>query len=152
MKLNEIKDNHGARKARMRVGRGIGCGKGKTCGRGVKGQKSRTGVRLKAFEGGQMPLYRRMPKRGFNNIFARNFAIMNLDRLQHAIDAGRLNAGEPITEEILVAKGVIARADGVRLLAKGALKAKVNLVVSHASEAAVKAVEKAGGTVKVSKE
>lgn len=152
MKLNEIRDNQGARRKRMRVGRGIGCGKGKTCGRGVKGQKARTGVRLKAFEGGQMPLIRRMPKRGFNNIFAKNFTIVNLGYLQYAIDAGRLNAAEPITEEILVAKGVVTRADGVRLLAKGAIKAKVNLIVSHASEAAVKAVEKAGGKVTIAKD
>jgi large subunit ribosomal protein L15 len=152
MKLNEIRDNKGAHKKRMIVGRGIGCGKGKTCGRGVKGQKSRTGVRLKAFEGGQSPLIRRMPKRGFNNIFAREFSILNLGRLQEALDDGRVKADQPITEEILIASGVVVRADGIRLLAKGALKAKVNLVVSKASEAAVKAVEAAGGKVQTSKE
>lgn len=147
MKLNEIRDNKGARKKMMTVGRGIGCTKGKTCGRGVKGQKARTGVALKSFEGGQMPLIRRMPKRGFNNIFAKDMAIVNLGRLQEAVDDGRIKSGDTITEEVLVAAGVVQRADGVRLLAKGELKAKLNLVVSKASAAAVAAVEKAGGKV-----
>lgn len=151
MKLNQIRDNKGARKKMMTVGRGIGCTKGKTCGRGVKGQKARTGVALQGFEGGQMPMIRRMPKRGFNNIFARTFSIINLGRLQEAIDDGRIKAADTITEEMLVASGVVARADGVRLLAKGALKTRVNLVVSAASAAAIAAVEKAGGKVEVAK-
>ncbi|MBI3418894.1 MAG: 50S ribosomal protein L15 [Proteobacteria bacterium] len=150
MKLNEIRDNKGARRKLMEVGRGIGSGKGKTCGRGVKGQKARTGVRLKGFEGGQMPIYRRMPKRGFNNIFAVEHVVINVGRLQRALDEKRLNAAEPITEEILVAKGLVARADGgVHLLAKGELKTRVNVIVTRASKAAIAAVEKAGGTVKV---
>jgi large subunit ribosomal protein L15 len=150
MKLNEIRDNKGARVRLMEVGRGIGSGKGKTCGRGVKGQKARTGVRLKAFEGGQMPLYRRMPKRGFNNIFAEEHAVINLGRLQKAIDEKRLNAAEPITEEMLVAGGMVARAEGgVHLLAKGEIKTKVTVIVTRASKAAIEAVEKAGGKVTI---
>jgi large subunit ribosomal protein L15 len=148
MKLNDIRDNHGARKKKMTVGRGIGSGKGKTCGRGVKGQKARTGVALKNFEGGQMPMIRRMPKRGFNNIFAREFSIVNLGRLQEAINDGRLDAAAPITEEILVASGLVNRTeDGVHLLAKGELKSKVTISVAKASAAAKTAVEKAGGKI-----
>jgi large subunit ribosomal protein L15 len=153
MKLNEIADNAGARKARMRVGRGIGSGKGKTAGRGVKGQKSRTGVAIKGFEGGQMPLHRRLPKRGFNNIFARKLNEVNLGRVQIAIDKGSLSASAPINAEALVKAGVLRRAhDGVRLLGKGEIKGKLNFEVDGASKSAVVAVEKAGGTVKVLRE
>ncbi len=148
IKLNELRDNPGARKARMRVGRGIGSGKGKTSGRGVKGQKARTGVSIKGFEGGQMPLYRRLPKRGFNNISAQDFVEVNLDRLQKAIDAGKLDAKAPINGEALVKAGVISRLrDGVRLLGRGELTAKVTIEVAGASASAKAAVEKAGGTV-----
>jgi large subunit ribosomal protein L15 len=148
MKLNEIRDNEGAHKKRMRVGRGPGSGKGKTSGRGVKGQKSRTGVSLLGFEGGQMPLYMRMPKRGFNNPGALKLAEVNLWRLQDAIDAGKLDAGSDITGEALVAAGVIRRVkDGVRVLGTGELKAKLNLVVWSASSGAVAAIEAAGGSV-----
>jgi large subunit ribosomal protein L15 len=150
IKLNELRDNPGARKARMRVGRGIGSGKGKTSGRGVKGQKARTGVSIKGFEGGQMPLYRRLPKRGFRNPSAQDFAEVNLDRLQKAIDAGKLDAKSPINGEALVKAGVIGRVkDGVRLLGRGEIKAKVTIEVAGASASAKAAVEKAGGTVVV---
>ncbi len=150
MKLNDLRDNPGARKKRMIVGRGIGSGKGKTCGRGVKGQKARTGISVVGFEGGQMPLYRRLPKRGFNNIFAKDYAEINLGRLQHAIEGGRLDAKQPITEEMLVKAGVVAKAcDGVRLLGKGEIKAKVQLTVTGASKSAVAAIEKAGGKVTI---
>jgi large subunit ribosomal protein L15 len=145
-KLNEIRDNEGSTKNRMRVGRGPGSGKGKTSGRGVKGQKSRTGVSLLGFEGGQMPLYMRMPKRGFNNPFALKFAEVNLWRLQDAIDAGKLDVKAPIDAAALVKAGVIRRElDGVRLLGEGELKAKVNLTVYSATASAAKAVEAAGG-------
>ena len=148
IKLNELRDNPGARKARMRVGRGIGSGKGKTSGRGVKGQKARTGVSIKGFEGGQMPLYRRLPKRGFNNPSSRTFAEVNLDRLQKAIDAGKLDAKAPINGDALVKAGVITRIkDGVRLLGRGAITAKVTIEVAGVSASARAAVEKAGGTV-----
>lgn len=147
-KLNEIRDNEGATKNRMRVGRGPGSGKGKTAGRGVKGQKSRTGVSLLGFEGGQMPLYMRMPKRGFNNPFALKLAEVNLWRLQDAVDAGKLDASKPVDGAALVVAGVIRRElDGVRLLGEGELKAKLNLTVWSASASAVKAVEAAGGTL-----
>ncbi len=150
MKLNELSDNQGARKPRKRVGRGIGSGLGKTSGRGHKGQKSRSGVALKGFEGGQMPLHRRLPKRGFKNIFAKRYAEVNLGRLQQAIDAGRLDAKSPMDAGVLVAAGIFKNAhDGVRLLAKGELKTKVNVTVAGASKAAVEAVEKAGGSVTV---
>jgi len=149
MKLNEIRDNEGARKNRIRVGRGIGSGKGKTGGRGVKGQKSRSGVSIHGFEGGQMPIYRRLPKRGFNNPFAKTFAVVNLDTIQKAIDAGKLNANE-ITKESLLASNVISKElDGVRLLARGALTVAVNITVDSASKAAIEAVEKVGGKVTV---
>ncbi len=150
MKLNEIRDNKGARKRPMIVGRGIGSAQGKTSGRGVKGQKARTGVRLKAFEGGQMPLYRRMPKRGFNNPNAVQYAVMNIGALQTAIDAGRLKANEPITQEMMIVAGVVSNAKGgVSLLAKGVLKTKINVVVARASKSAVAAVEKLGGKVTI---
>jgi large subunit ribosomal protein L15 len=145
-KLNEIRDNEGSHKGRMRVGRGPGSGKGKTSGRGVKGQKSRTGVSLLGFEGGQMPLYMRMPKRGFNNPFALKFAEVNLWRLQAAVDAGKLDASQPIDAAALKAAGVIRRElDGVRLLGEGELKAKLDLTVYSATAGAAKAVEAAGG-------
>ena len=150
MKLNEIADRPGARKARMRIGRGIGSGKGKTGGRGVKGQKARTGVAVKGFEGGQMPLHRRLPKRGFNNIFAKDYNEVGLDRVQAAIDAGRLDGKAAVDAAALKAAGVIRREkDGVRLLANGALKAAVTFEVNGASKTAVAAVEKAGGQVKL---
>jgi large subunit ribosomal protein L15 len=150
MRLNEISDNNGARKARVRVGRGIGSGKGKTAGRGVKGQKSRTGVAIKGFEGGQMPIYRRLPKRGFNNIFAKDFNEVNVGRIQAAIDAKKLDAKKPITIEALLEAGVIGRRrDGVRLLGSGEIKAKVTVEVTGATKGAIAAVEKAGGSVKV---
>jgi large subunit ribosomal protein L15 len=145
-KLNEIRDNEGATKGRMRVGRGPGSGKGKTSGRGVKGQKSRTGVSLLGFEGGQMPLYMRMPKRGFNNPFALKFAEVNLWRLQDAVDAKKLDPKKPVDAAALVAAGVIRRElDGVRLLGEGELKAKLDLTVYSATASAAKAVEAAGG-------
>ncbi|QLQ12007.1 MAG: 50S ribosomal protein L15 [Brevundimonas sp.] len=149
MKLNEIRDNEGAHKKRMRVGRGPGSGKGKTSGRGVKGQKSRTGVSLLGFEGGQMPLYMRMPKRGFNNPSALKLAEVNLWRLQDAVDAKKLDIKKDIDGAALVDAGVIRRTkDGVRVLGTGELKAKLNLVVWSASAGAVKAIEAAGGSVK----
>ena len=149
MKLHEIKDNAGATKARIRVGRGIGSGKGKQSGRGGKGQTARSGVRIKGFEGGQMPLHRRLPKRGFNPPSPLDLNEVNLGRVQSAIDAGKLDAGKPITVEALIAAGVVARArDGVKLLGKGELKAKANFEVYGASKSAVEAVEKAGGSVK----
>ena len=148
MKLNEIRDNEGAHKKRMRVGRGPGSGKGKTSGRGVKGQKSRTGVSLLGFEGGQMPLYMRMPKRGFNNPGALKLAEVNLWRLQDAVDSKKLDIKNEINGEALVAAGVIRRAkDGVRVLGTGELKAKLNLVVWSASAGAKKAIEAAGGSI-----
>jgi large subunit ribosomal protein L15 len=148
MKLNEIRDNEGAHKKRMRVGRGPGSGKGKTAGRGVKGQKSRSGVAIGGFEGGQMPLYMRMPKRGFNNPNALKLAEVNLWRLQDAIDGGKLDAKSEIRGDALVAAGVIRRTkDGVRLLGTGEIKSAVNLIVWSASAGAVKAIEAAGGSV-----
>jgi len=148
MKLNQISDNSGARKSRIRVGRGIGSGKGKTGGRGVKGQTSRTGVAIKGYEGGQMPIHMRLPKRGFNNIFRLEYNVVNLGRLQTAVDAGKLDAKAKVDTDALIAAGVIRRAKhGVRLLAKGELKAKLNIEVSGASAAAKAAVEKAGGSV-----
>ena len=150
MKLSDIADNAGSRKKRMRVGRGIGSGKGKTAGRGGKGQTARSGVRIKGFEGGQMPMHRRLPKRGFNNIFALDFVEINLDRIQQAIDAKKLDAGSLINAEALVKSGALRRAkDGVRLLGRGEIKAKLNIEVHGASKSAVAAVEKAGGTVKI---
>lgn len=149
MKLNQLSDNPGATKNRIRVGRGIGSGKGKTGGRGVKGQKSRSGVAIKGFEGGQMPIYRRMPKRGFTNIFRKEFLVLNLGRLQQAIDENRIDAKNTIDTAALIAAGLVGRRvrDGVRILAKGELKAKVTIEVAGASKAAVDAVEKAGGKI-----
>jgi large subunit ribosomal protein L15 len=149
MKLNELNDNQGARHRRMRVGRGIGSGKGKTAGRGVKGQKSREGVSINGFEGGQMPLHMRLPKRGFNNIFAKDYAEVNLGEIQKAVDAGKLTATD-IDHAALKAAG-LARGgkDGVRLLGKGELTAKLNFTVQGVSAGAREAVEKIGGTVTV---
>jgi large subunit ribosomal protein L15 len=148
MQLNELRDNPGAMKARKRVGRGIGSGLGKTAGRGVKGQKSRSGVAIKGFEGGQNPLHMRLPKRGFNNPSRRKFAECNLDDLQAAIDAGAVDASARIDAVALVTGGVVRRAlDGVRLLGRGELKSKVQLELAGASASAVKAVEAAGGSI-----
>ena len=148
MKLNEIRDNDGAHKRRMRVGRGHGSGQGNTAGKGHKGQKARSGISLLGFEGGQMPLHRRLPKRGFNNIFRKSFAAVNLGRLQHAIDLGKIDVAKPVTEAVLRASGLASRSrDGVRLLASGELTAKITIEVSGASKAAVEAVDKAGGKV-----
>ena len=150
MRLNELRDNKGATHKRKRVGRGIGSGKGKTAGRGVKGQKSRSGVAIKGFEGGQMPIHRRLPKRGFTNIFRKRFNVVNLGRVQQAIDAGKLDAGKPVTVDALHKAGVIRRPlDGVRLLAKGELKTAIQFEVTGVSEAAKAAVDKAGGSVKL---
>src|SRR3982074_1216153 len=150
MKLSDIADNAGSHKKRMRVGRGIGSGKGKTAGRGGKGQTARSGVRIKGFEGGQMPLHRRLPKRGFNNIFRVEFAEINLDRIQQAVDSKLIDVKPPVNAESLVKSGVIRRAKaGVRLLGRGELKAKLNIEVHGASKSAIAAVEKAGGTVKI---
>ncbi|MFC4271041.1 50S ribosomal protein L15 [Sneathiella chungangensis] len=150
MRLNQLADNEGASKKRMRVGRGIGSGKGKTSGSGQKGQKSRSGVAIKGFEGGQMSIYRRLPKRGFKNIFSKNFAVANLGRVQAAIDAGKLDAKATVTAATLQEAGVVGKiGDGVRLLAKGELKAKLNFEVAGASKSAIEAVEKAGGKVTV---
>lgn len=149
MKLNELSDNKGARKIRTRVGRGIGSGKGKTGGRGVKGQKSRSGVSgIRAYEGGQMPLYMRLPKRGFTKPNAKKFVEVNLGRLQTAIDAGKISADKKIDASVLVEAGVLRRAHaGIRLLGVGELKAKIDIEVAHASASARAAVEKAGGSV-----
>lgn len=149
MKLNEIKDNEGARKSRTRVARGIGSGKGKTGGRGVKGQKSRSGVAINGFEGGQMPIYRRLPKRGFKNPFAKVFAVVNLDTIQKAVDAGKLSANS-IDVKALMESGVISKQlDGIRLLARGAITTSVTISVNSASKAAVAAIKKAGGKVNI---
>jgi large subunit ribosomal protein L15 len=151
MKLNELKDNKGARKARTRVGRGLGSGVGKTAGRGQKGQKSRSGVAIKGFEGGQMPLHMRLPKRGFKNtMFAKRYAVVNIGRLQAAVDAGKLDAKATVDAAALMASGVVTKPrDGIRLLAEGDLKASLTIVVAGASKAAVAAVEKAGGSVDI---
>jgi large subunit ribosomal protein L15 len=150
MKHNELRDNPGATKSRKRVGRGPGSGKGKTAGRGIKGQKSRSGVAINAYEGGQMPLYMRLPKRGFNNIGAKHYAVINLGLLQKFIDAGKIDAKSEITEDVLVASGLVRRKrDGVRLLGKGEITSKVSLNLTGASKSAVDAVEKAGGSIKL---
>jgi large subunit ribosomal protein L15 len=150
MNLNEIRDNSGATKNRKRVGRGIGSGTGKTSGKGVKGQKSRSGVSLLGFEGGQMPLFRRLPKRGFNNIFRKKNAEVNLGRLQKAIDSGKLDAKATVNLDSLKAAGVLKGSfDGLRVLAQGELKAKVNIEADGASKAAIAAVEKAGGKITI---
>ena len=149
-KLNELKDNEGARKGRMRVGRGIGSGKGKTAGRGQKGAKARSGVAINGFEGGQMPLHMRIPKRGFNNIFAKDYAEVNLGMVQKAIDAGKIQAGASLDQAALRAAGLSRGGkDGVLLLAKGALTTAVSFTVAGASKGALEAVEKAGGSVTV---
>lgn len=150
MKLNEIKDNEGARHRKMRIGRGIGSGKGKTGGRGGKGQTARTGVRINGFEGGQTPIHRRLPKRGFNNIHRHEYEVLNLGSLQKAIDAGTLDAKKPVNLEALKKAGLVRKnAAEVKLLAKGTLSAKIDLHVNFASVAAKSAVEKSGGTVTV---
>lgn len=150
MKLNEIKDKDGATKSRKRVGRGIGSGSGKTGGRGVKGQKARSGVAINGFEGGQMPIYRRLPKRGFTNIFKTDYVTVSLGRIQTAIDAGKLDGKVTVDAAALKAAGVIRRVkDGVRVLADGDLKAKVTIEVAGASKPAVEKIEKAGGTIKL---
>nr|WP_294917180.1 50S ribosomal protein L15 [uncultured Neokomagataea sp.] len=150
MNLNELRDNEGARYRKKRLGRGIGSGKGKTSGRGVKGQKAREGVSLNGFEGGQLPLYRRMPKRGFVNIFRKEYAPVNLGALSKAIEAGKLDASAVVNEATLRAAGLVSgKVDGVRLLAKGELSQSLTIEVAGASAAAVAAVEKAGGSVKV---
>lgn len=149
MKLNELKDNCGATKDRIRVGRGIGSGKGKTSGHGQKGQKARSGVAINGFEGGQMPIYRRLPKRGFKNPFAKVFAVVNLDTLQTAIDAGKLKA-DAVDLAALATAGIVTKSyDGVRLLARGAVTTAVTISVNSASKAAVAAIEKAGGKVNI---
>ena len=151
MKLHEIKDNPGSHKTFKRRGRGIGSGKGKTGGRGVKGQKARSGVSINGFEGGQMPIHMRIPKRGFHNISRLHFAELNLDVLQEAIDAGKVKTDGAITAESLIAAGIIRHAkDGVKLLGRGALKAKVTLEVAKATASAIAAVEKAGGSITIS--
>jgi large subunit ribosomal protein L15 len=150
MKLNELRDNPGATKSRKRVGRGPGSGKGKTAGRGIKGQKSRSGVAINGYEGGQMPLYQRLPKRGFNKPNRKSYAVVNLGLIQKFIDAGKLDAKAAITEDALIASGLVRRKlDGVRVLAKGEFSAKANIEVSGASKSAISAVEAAGGSLKV---
>jgi large subunit ribosomal protein L15 len=148
MKLNELRDNPGSRLKSKRLGRGIGSGKGKTSGKGVKGQKAREGVALNGFEGGQLPIYRRLPKRGFHNLFRKVYAPVNLGALDAAIEAGKVDASQPITEATLIAAGLAhARLDGVRLLADGEIKRPITITVSGASAAAKLAVEQAGGSV-----
>ncbi|RCS24093.1 50S ribosomal protein L15 [Phyllobacterium salinisoli] len=150
MKLNDLRDKPDATKARKRVARGIGSGTGKTGGRGVKGQKSRSGVAINGFEGGQMPIYRRLPKRGFTNIFAKSFNTVSVGRVQQAIDAGKLDVKQAVTAEALKVAGVIRRTkDGVRLLADGEITAKVNFEVAGASKTAIEKIEKSGGSVKL---
>jgi large subunit ribosomal protein L15 len=150
MKLNDLRENPGATKARKRVGRGIGSGSGKTGGRGVKGQKSRSGVSINGFEGGQMPIYRRLPKRGFNNIFAKKFNVVSVGRIQEAVDAGKLDAKASVTAEALIAAGVIRRAlDGFRVVSDGEITAKLVIEAAGASKVAIEKIEKAGGSVKL---
>jgi large subunit ribosomal protein L15 len=150
MKLNELRDNEGATKPRKRIGRGAGSGTGKTGGRGIKGQKSRSGVAIKGYEGGQMPLYQRLPKRGFNMRNRKKFAVVNLGLIQKFIDAKKLDAKAEITEDVLLETGIIRRKlDGVRVLAKGEVTSKLKLAVTGASKSAIEAVEKAGGSLTV---
>ena len=150
MKLHELRDNDGALQKKKRVGRGVGSGKGKTAGRGIKGQKSRSGVAINGYEGGQMPLYQRLPKRGFNKPNRKKFAVVNLGLIQKFVEAGKLDASAEISEDALVAAGLVRRKlDGVRILAKGDISAKVKLSVTGASKSAIAAVEKAGGTLTV---
>ena len=150
MKLNELRDNPGASKKAKRIGRGPGSGKGKTAGRGIKGQKSRSGVAINGYEGGQMPLYQRLPKRGFNKPNRKKFAVVNLGILAKFIEAGKIDAGQPITEDVMVESGLVRRKlDGIRVLAKGDLGQKIDLTVTGASASAKAAVEAAGGTLTV---
>ncbi|MAC71960.1 50S ribosomal protein L15 [Rhodobacteraceae bacterium] len=150
MKLHELRDNDGALQKKKRVGRGVGSGKGKTAGRGIKGQKSRSGVAINGFEGGQMPLYQRLPKRGFNKPNRQKYAVVNLGLIQKFVEAGKLDASAEISEDTLVTSGLVRRKlDGVRILAKGEISAKVKLSVTGASKSAIAAVEKAGGTLTV---
>jgi large subunit ribosomal protein L15 len=150
MKLHELRDNPGATKKKKRVGRGPGSGVGKTAGRGIKGQKSRSGVAINGYEGGQMPLYQRLPKRGFTKPNRKSFAVINLGLIQKFVDAGKLDAGSAITEDALVASGAVRRKlDGIRVLAKGDVTSKLSLDVTGASKSAIEAVEKAGGSLKV---
>ncbi|MDM7851618.1 50S ribosomal protein L15 [Pseudochrobactrum kiredjianiae] len=150
MKLNDLRENPGATKARKRVGRGIGSGSGKTGGRGVKGQKSRSGVAINGFEGGQMPIYRRLPKRGFTNIFAKKFNVVSVGRIQEAVDAGKLDAKASVTAETLIAAGIIRRAlDGFRVVSDGEITAKLVIEAAGASKVAIEKIEKAGGSVKL---
>ncbi|MEQ8387797.1 MAG: 50S ribosomal protein L15 [Alphaproteobacteria bacterium] len=150
MKLNQIRDNAGATHARKRVGRGIGSGLGKTSGKGHKGQKARSGVAIKGFEGGQMPIHRRVPKRGFNNVFAKSYQIVNLAQLQAAVEAGRIKDGETVTAKSLAEAGLIRRTkDGIRVLGRGEIKAKLQIEAAGASKSAIAAIEKAGGTITV---
>ncbi|VTZ50601.1 50S ribosomal subunit protein L15 [Methylocella tundrae] len=152
MKLNDISDNPGSSKSRMRVGRGIGSGKGKTCGRGVKGQKARTGVAIKGFEGGQMPLHRRLPKRGFWNPFGTDYNEINIGRIQEAVEAGKLDPAAAITNEALIQCGLISKPrDGVKILGVGKLEAKLSFEVAAASKSAVAAIEGAGGSIRLLK-
>ncbi|PKQ13753.1 MAG: 50S ribosomal protein L15 [Alphaproteobacteria bacterium HGW-Alphaproteobacteria-1] len=150
MKLHELRDNEGATKRRKRIGRGPGSGMGKTGGRGIKGQKSRSGVAIKGYEGGQMPLYQRLPKRGFTKPNRKSYAVVNLGLIQKFVDAGKIDAGQPITEEVLVASGLVRRRlDGIRVLAKGEVTGKLDIAVTGASKSAVDAVAKAGGSLSV---
>ncbi|RAP39633.1 50S ribosomal protein L15 [Rhodovulum viride] len=150
MKLHELRDNDGAAKKAKRVGRGPGSGKGKTAGRGIKGQKSRSGVAINGYEGGQMPLYQRLPKRGFNKPNRKDYAVVNLGLIQKFVEAGKLDGSAPITEDALVASGLVRRKlDGIRVLAKGEVTSKLSIEVTGASKAAIEAVEKAGGSLKV---
>ena len=150
MKLNELRDNPGATKRRKRVGRGPGSGMGKTAGRGIKGQKSRSGVAINGYEGGQMPLYQRLPKRGFNKPNRKAFAVVNLGLIQKFIDEGKIDAKGEITEDVLIASGLVRRKkDGIRVLAKGDFSTKATIAVTGASKSAIEAVEKAGGSLSV---
>ena len=150
MKLHELSDNDGAAKKRKRVGRGPGSGTGKMGGRGIKGQKSRSGVAIKGYEGGQMPLYQRLPKRGFNKPNRKAYAVVNLGLIQKFVDTGKIDAASPITEDALITSGLVRRKkDGIRVLAKGDVTAKLNIEVTGASKSAIEAVEKAGGSLVV---
>jgi large subunit ribosomal protein L15 len=150
MKLNDLRDNPGATRRKQRIGRGPGSGRGKMGGRGIKGQTSRSGVAIKGYEGGQMPLYQRLPKRGFNKPNRKDYAVVNLGLIQKFVEAGKIDAGQPITEDALVASGLVRRKrDGIRVLAKGEVTTKLDLTVTGASKSAVAAVEQAGGTLTV---
>lgn len=150
MKLNQLHDIDGSTKSKKRLGRGIGSGKGKTCGRGVKGQKSRSGVSINGFEGGQMPIYRRLPKRGFNNLFAKKYNVISLDRIQDAIDSGKLDPSKALNNAAFCEAGLYKKLrDGVRVLSKGELKAKISLEISGASKLALEKIQKSGSDVKI---